>query len=115
MLSRRIAENLRKQGIDAVAVTERDDLTGVDDAQILEVAGGEQRVLVTNNVADFRRLHQMCTQPGGTGHHGIVYISSSQSRTKAATGRIAKALAALATENPKSGALKDSEAWVGSA
>ena len=115
MLSWRIAEGLRKREVDAVAVTERDDLVSLDDAQILEVARTEERVLVTNNVADFRRLHEMTTRPGGEGHVGIAYISSTQRRRKQDTGRIVKGLEGLAAANPKPGSLRDSETWVGSA
>ena len=115
MLSWRIAEGLRKREVDAVAVTERDDLVSLDDAQILEVARTEERVLVTNNVADFRRLHEMTTRPGGEGHVGIAYISSTQRRRKQDTGRIVKGLEGLAAANPEPGSLRDSETWVGSA
>ncbi|MFM9138960.1 MAG: DUF5615 family PIN-like protein [Solirubrobacterales bacterium] len=114
MLSKRIAEGLRKRGIDAVAVTERDELVALDDSQILDVAKNEERVLVTNNVADFRRLHEMATRPGGEGHFGIAYISSAQRRTKGDTGRIVKGLEELAAGSPIPESLIDSEAWVGS-
>ena len=114
MLSRRIAEGLRKRGCDAIAVTERGDLISLEDAEILGIARSERRVLVTNNVSDFRSLHEMAVRPGGEGHYGIVYISSSQRRTKQDAGRIIRALEKLAAQNPKPGSLRDIEIWAGS-
>ena len=114
MLSKRIAEGLRKRNIDAVAVTERDELVGLSDAEVLALAASERRALVTNNVVDFRRLHEMSARPGGEGHFGIVYIPSAQRRTRRDTGKIVKALEALAVGNPDDASLRDSEAWAGS-
>ena len=55
-LSPQIAVLLREAGYDAVAVAERVDLVGSIDSTILEVATGEGRAVVTNNIKDFRPL-----------------------------------------------------------
>ena len=55
-LSPQIAVLLREAGYDVVAVAERVDLVGSIDSTILEVATGEGRAVVTNNIKDFRPL-----------------------------------------------------------
>lgn len=54
-LSPRAAVDLRADGHDAVHLRERGRL-GIADPEVLELAFAEDRVLVTANVADFRRL-----------------------------------------------------------
>ncbi len=55
-LSPRVAQRLREEdGIDAVHVRDRGQL-GALDHQVLELAFAEDRILVTSNVRDFRRL-----------------------------------------------------------
>jgi NAD(P)-dependent dehydrogenase (short-subunit alcohol dehydrogenase family) len=53
MYDRAIAERLRDRGHDVVAVTERDDLRGVSDAELLTRMAGEERVIVTENAPHF--------------------------------------------------------------
>ena len=54
-LSPRVAKTLCLDGIDAVHLRDRGFL-GATDAQVLELAYAEDRVLVTVNVADFVKL-----------------------------------------------------------
>lgn len=54
-LSPRVAIELRADGHDAVHLRERGRL-GIADPEVLELAFAEDRVLVTANVADFRKL-----------------------------------------------------------
>jgi hypothetical protein len=61
-----LAEKLRAQGHDVVAVTEDPDLVGSDDETMLAYANAAQRCLVTESVQDFAALSQHTT------HHGIL-------------------------------------------
>lgn len=49
----KIGEELRRRGHDVAAVAERPAMRGIDDEPLLIAAATEQRVLVTENVADF--------------------------------------------------------------
>jgi hypothetical protein len=53
---RRVARALRKGGHDVRAADEERDLDGWSDDALLGLAAGEQRILVTFNVADFPRI-----------------------------------------------------------
>lgn len=48
-----IGEQLRS-GYDVIAVTEREDLRSASDQALFERARGEGRVIVTENIEDFR-------------------------------------------------------------
>jgi hypothetical protein len=61
------AERLRDRDIDALAVKESNALAGLDDDVILALATLDQRVLVTENIADFAVLGK------ATNHVGIVF------------------------------------------
>lgn len=67
-LSPAVARTLRDEGHDAVHLRDR-ALLGVTDSEVLERAFVEDRVLVTANVADFRKLAQSREL-----HAGIVFI-----------------------------------------
>ena len=54
-ISPRAAIDLRADGHDVVHLRERGRL-GIADPDVLELAFGEDRVLVTANVSDFRKL-----------------------------------------------------------
>lgn len=54
-----IAAKLRQRGHDVLALDERRDLEGIDDAEVLALAAEERRIVVTFNVSDFAPLlHQ---------------------------------------------------------
>jgi predicted nuclease of predicted toxin-antitoxin system len=54
-LSPNVAVALRAEGVDAVHVRDR-GLNGASDAQVLDLAFREDRILVTSNVDDFVKL-----------------------------------------------------------
>jgi predicted nuclease of predicted toxin-antitoxin system len=112
MLSRSIAEGLRRRGHDAIALTENPGWVSLGDAEVLELARSERRALVTNNVADFRALHLLAIQSGATGHFGIIFLSSQRRRRKADSGLIIKALEQTLADHAQDDALANSEAWI---
>ena len=67
-----VADVLRGREIDAIAVTERDDLRGLSDADLLQAATAERRTVVTENIKDFAVLSQQISA-GGEEHSGLVY------------------------------------------
>jgi predicted nuclease of predicted toxin-antitoxin system len=54
-LSPNVAVTLRAEGVDAVHVRDR-GMNGASDAQVLDLAFREDRILVTSNVDDFVKL-----------------------------------------------------------
>ena len=112
MLSRSIAEGLRRRGHDAIALTENPGWVSLGDAEVLELARSERRALVTNNVADFRALHLRAIQLGAAGHFGIIFLSSRRQRRKSDSGRIIKALEQTLADHAQDDALANSEAWI---
>ncbi len=76
MLSGRIAEQLRARGHDAQAIVERADLVQLPDDQVLALAAGEQRVLVTLNIADFSTLGARWMSQGRV-HAGLMLLSTA--------------------------------------
>ena len=67
-----VAEALRSRGIDTIAVTERDDLRGLSDVDLLHAAAIEGRAVVTENIKDFAVLHRHVSGAGEK-HSGLVY------------------------------------------
>jgi len=61
-----LAEKLRAQGHDVLAIAEDSDLVGSDDETVLAHATAARRCLVTENVQDFAALARH------TAHHGIL-------------------------------------------
>lgn len=74
MLDVAIAEQLRKHGHDAEAVQGNAELEGKTDLDLLRAAHERGRVLVTDNVQDFARLHQEFMR-AGEAHAGILLVS----------------------------------------
>ena len=73
-----VAVELRARGHDVLSVHEIDPvLVGASDAEVLSAAISAERVLVTENVRDFRPL-EIALLEGGDHHHGIVYTSDHQ-------------------------------------
>ena len=77
MLSPAIARQLRKRGIDAVAVAERHDFLGASDDEVLEVAAAEGRTVVTMNICDFVRLDSEWSAQGRE-DSGILLVSAAR-------------------------------------
>jgi predicted nuclease of predicted toxin-antitoxin system len=82
-----LAEMLRGQGHDVLAVAGSPDLAGSPDEAVLDAAVRDARCLVTENVRDFAILARH------TSHCGILFINAERwPRTPAAIKRLADAL-----------------------
>lgn len=108
-LSPRIAELLRKRGHDVQAVGERPDLAGASDQLILDVAAAEHRVVITNNVKDFRPLAAQRLARGQS-HGGLILLPSKRTRTRAAVEQLAGAIERIFNELPA--ATESAERWI---
>ena len=107
-----IARQLRERGHDVVAARERVELHGLSDRDLLAVASAEDRVVVTENVADFVELHRQSVV-GGERHAGLVFTSPRQfPRSRRAIGRVVRALEALMSALPETDALRDQVRWL---
>lgn len=71
--ARRIGAALRERGHDVLAVVEERDLDGCPDEDLLELARGEERVLVTFDAADFPRICRSWLEQGRP-HHGCALL-----------------------------------------
>jgi hypothetical protein len=96
-----VAEQLRRRGHDAVAVTERKALRSLADSAIFAEAQTDRRAVVTENVADFVPIAEEADQRGRA-HHGLVLIDPAkflrgQRRT---VGRLVKELERLIAQFP---------------
>jgi len=107
-----IARQLRDRGHDAVAVRDLVEVRGLSDAEVLSLATGQRRAIVTENVADFVELHRAAIITRST-HFGLVFTSPRQfPRTRRAIGRLVRALEALLTTHPSADALRDQTWWL---
>jgi len=89
------AELLRQRRVDALAVKESAALSGLEDRELLAFAARDQRVLVTENVADFAVLAR--TEE----HVGIVFCHPRRfPRDPDHIPRLVTDLAALSTSAP---------------
>jgi hypothetical protein len=112
MLTPDIARELRARGHDVEAVVGHPDWEGLSDSQIMAVARTERRAIVTNNLRDYRPLHNEAIIPGGHGHLGMIFIPGSYRRTRDDTGRIIAALEAKLVQYPGETDLAHGEAWL---
>ncbi len=107
-----IAQELRGQSFDVVAVVERRDLIGLDDESLLRLAAGERRALLTNNVRHFAAIARGWGASGQT-HYGLVFTSdASLPRSRETIGMYVDALGALLDVTPGDEALRDQVRWV---
>ena len=98
MFSPRIASALRQHGIDCVCVVEDRHLAAHDDETVLIAALTQQRVLVTNNVADFETLRRRRIEAGSP-VPGLIYTDDAAfPRGRAWIGALASALTVAATQ-----------------
>jgi hypothetical protein len=110
--SQAIAENLREHGHDVVAVTERSDLVGVDDADLFTLMQGERRAIVTENWGDFQRELQEAAARGIT-HYGVLPTSRRQlPRGMHTIGLYVRVLGDFLTRHPAEDALLNSYCWL---
>lgn len=112
MLSPAIARELATRGLDVQAVAGHPEWEALPDAETLALAWTERRVIVTNNVRDFRPLHVEAVMLGGPGHFGMIFMSGNFKRTKNDFGRIIAALEAKMAQYPGDKDLANAEDWL---
>lgn len=111
--ARVLAELLRKEKHDIVALTERPALRGGADSDVLQAAVAEGRALLTENARDFAVLHRQWMDEGKT-HLGIVLTSQrSLPRRKSSPRPLVAALRSLLRAHPSDDALRDQLVWLG--
>jgi len=72
---RRVAEPLRKRGHDVRSLQEEPALDGLDDEDVLALATGERRIVVTRNSRHFGPLTRSWAE-AGRDHAGCILIWS---------------------------------------
>lgn len=85
MISPRIARQLREAGHDVQAVKrDRPDLVSRGDRELVRQMAAEQRVIVTNDIADFQAIHDQFLAAGDE-HYGVIFtFDETMPRTRAA-------------------------------
>jgi predicted nuclease of predicted toxin-antitoxin system len=108
MISPRVARELRDAGHDVQAVKhDRADLTSRSDREIVRLMAAEQRAIVTNDVADFQRLHDQFLA-AGEAHHGMIFtFDATLPRSKAAIPLWIEALSGLLAEHGDNDSLRN--------
>lgn len=101
MLSFRIAEDLRQRGHDVDAVKRhRPELESVPDLTLVDLLMVERRAIVTNNIGDFRAIHNVF-QASGRDHAGMIFtFDSTLPRTRGGIPRWVQALDGLLQAHP---------------
>jgi predicted nuclease of predicted toxin-antitoxin system len=111
MLNARIAEQLRRRGHDAEAIQGNAELEGKKDPEVLRAARELARVIVTDNVQDFTRLHQLFLA-SAEDHAGIILVSPSRfPRSKRTIGMWVKALDTFLRHHSET-SLKNTITWL---
>lgn len=75
MLAPTLADVLSDAGCDTASVSAVPELRGIPDAEVLELAAAQARILVTDNIRDFVPLSKAWAAAGRT-HPGLILISS---------------------------------------
>ena len=112
MLAPAIARELRARGHDAEAIAGHPDREALPDPEVLALARAEHRAVVTNNLRDYRPLHNDAITPGGPGHFGMIFMPGTYRRTKNDTGRIIAGLEAILQRYPGEDDLANGEDWL---
>lgn len=109
-LSHAIAAILTARGDDADAITARADVPDdLPDDEVMELAHREGRVVVTNNIKDYKPIAAARLRAGKS-HCGLILVSPNTTRTKAANQALADAIEAHIRANPKG--LAETERWI---
>jgi hypothetical protein len=108
-LSPEIARVLRERGLDVEAVSGRTDLTQASDYEVLDVASRERRAVVTNNIKDFRPIAAE-RLADGRGYAGLILVPANRSRSRDATGALAKAIEVVMRAHPRG--IAETEHWI---
>lgn len=108
MISPRIARELREKGFDVQAIKrDRPDLESIPDLELVRRASTERRAVVTNNVADFRPLHDRFLA-SGEDHYGMIFTGdATMPRSREAIPRWIATLAELLEAFPAAEALRN--------
>jgi Domain of unknown function (DUF5615) len=110
--SPRIATSLRDLGHDVITVSER-GWEAESDEDVLALCLGEQRALLTNNVADFAVIVRGWALEGRS-HAGLVFTSDkSMPRSSDWIGHFVLALDGLMQSLPEDDAYADQVWWLG--
>lgn len=106
MISPRIAGELREAGHEVQAIkADRPELEALADGEVLRRAAADRQALVTNDVLDFRLIHNQL-MAAGEEHYGIVFTNdAAMPRNKASIPLWVETLAALLEENKPDDAL----------
>jgi hypothetical protein len=99
----RVARALRERGHDVRAVNEEGALDGMPDPDLLALAAGDGRILVTSNVKDFEPLLRAWGAEGRS-HAGCILIARTIRQEY--FGAIIAGIEALLTATP------DQEDWI---
>ena len=98
MLGDRVAEQLRGNGYDVLAVVADSTLIGLPDATVLDRASRAGRAVVTRNIKDFVALDAQYRSDGRT-HAGLVLVATkSFPENRGAVGALARSLQRLLSE-----------------
>jgi Domain of unknown function (DUF5615) len=110
--SPRIAQGLRRRGFDAVSVSERAELIGLSDSDLLRVAAAERRAIATENLADFVELTRQFAS-SDEDHYGVIFTSTSRfPRSRATVGIFVQELARFLQARPGEDALLSQVHWL---
>jgi predicted nuclease of predicted toxin-antitoxin system len=91
-LSPNVAVTLRQEGMDVVHVRDR-GMNGASDAQVLDLAFRENRILVTSNIDDFVKLARARDL-----HAGLVLLEESGLTRQEQLQRVRRALQLIAAD-----------------
>jgi predicted nuclease of predicted toxin-antitoxin system len=106
-----IAEQLRAAGHDAVAAIEQ-GWEREEDESLLAICDREQRVLITNNVADYAVIAQRWAIQGRS-HAGLIFTSdASLPRTRGTIGKYVELLTAVMIGRLEPHAWRDRIHWL---
>ena len=112
LYSKQIAVELRARGHDVVSVTERPDLQGLTDRELLRVMSEERRAILTENWADFARELEDAAA-AGSDHYGVVFTSRRRlPRSRETIGLYVSVLNDFLLRHPSDDALLNSYRWL---
>jgi hypothetical protein len=107
-----IARQLRDRGHDVLSASERVDLVGLPDAELLSRMAIEGRAIVTEDWADFSRLMTDAAVTG-TRHYGVLFTSRRRlPRERAAIGLVVRTLGDFLDRHPDEEALANEYRWL---
>ena len=108
MISPELARRLRDKGHDVLAIKkERPELKSIAGSQIVKRMAHERRVIVTNNVEDFRPLHD-ATAAAREEHYEMVFtFDATMPRNKASISLWIQTLDRFLAAHPDEDALKN--------